>query len=99
MELTQNTFNPINSSMSYLHSSDIILCFKKNKWGLIKNRYGPTIITPDVLIEILCDSIISKETPNLFKDGFKKDLYESIDNVFDRYKIQKKVIESIQMKK
>ena len=90
MESTQNTFKPlaINSSLDYLQSSDVVLCLKENNWKLIKNRHGIPVNTPDVLIEILCNSIITS-SPKLFKEGFKKDLYESIDNVFDRYNLRK----------
>jgi hypothetical protein len=89
MESTQNIFKPlnINSSLDYLQSSDVVLCLKGDNWELIKNRHGIPVNTPDVLIEILCNSIISSS--KLFKEGFKKDLYESIDNIFDRYNLRK----------
>jgi hypothetical protein len=89
MESTQNIFKSlnINSSLDYLYSSDVVLCLKGDNWELIKNRHGIPVNTPDVLIEILCNSIISMRAPVLFKEGFKQDLYETIDNVVNKHRI------------
>jgi hypothetical protein len=87
MESIQNSgsFKPINEHLHDWYKADVILSIQNNKFNILKNRYGELYEGPKTIIDIFSRSLMCNV--GLFEEGFKNDLIDAIDKVFETYNL------------